>query len=67
MCTKKDDVEKIVDIIRDAGGKLVGRTRLQKRPVCWNWPAKAKVFTLTTIIMAPIPKSSPMRLFWPLP
>lgn len=30
MCTKKDDVEKIVDIIRDAGGKLVGRTRLQK-------------------------------------
>ena len=26
----KNDIEKITDIIRDAGGKIVGRTRLQK-------------------------------------
>ena len=26
----KSDAEKVVDIVRDAGGKLVGRTRLQK-------------------------------------
>ena len=28
--TMKNDIEKITDIIRDAGGKIVGRTRLQK-------------------------------------
>lgn len=26
----KNDIEKVVDLIRDAGGKIVGRTRLQK-------------------------------------
>ena len=27
---RKRDIDKVADIIRDAGGKVVGRTRLQK-------------------------------------
>ena len=27
---RKRDTEKVADIVRDAGGKIVGRTRLQK-------------------------------------
>lgn len=30
MSKRKPDIERVADIVRDAGGKIVGRTRLQK-------------------------------------
>jgi uncharacterized protein len=30
LTEQKSDLEKVADLVRDAGGRIVGRTRLQK-------------------------------------